>query len=270
MTTKTVLFQSATFASQSFMTRRSSTGDASRSIPPKALLHYPPSTPGHDCREFCAPEGTYQLINQVFFRSLTPLFSTGTTASLVSIKYKETIGNQLQRYTPQPGARSFRGIFGNSHGDSDEDSVVARPSSLSSSSSSFRNNNNKNSITPVSPTPIPEEKATSFTIPKLGSSLEGPSFASPQLSPSPSTSESSTTLALFSRNSSMTRRTSRGNVTKTNSSLVSQIITNNELAKILVARTSEDTNLFYNCGSTFVWVDAFGHPKVNYSTLLWL
>ncbi|KAI8096601.1 WD40-repeat-containing domain protein [Halteromyces radiatus] len=55
-------------------------------------------------------------------------------------------------------------------------------------------------------------------------------------------------------------RKPKTNITKTNSSFVQRIITNDQLAKILVARTSEDTNLFYNCGSNFVWMDASCQP----------
>ena len=311
----------------------------------------PPSNPGHECQEFQAPEGIYHLANQAFFRSLTPNFSIGTTASLVSIKYKETTFNNLQRYEPQPGARSYRRIFGstssstshdnnsnnnnNNNINSDEES---RTPSLSSSSSSYNNNNSNNSnnnnttssssssnnnnsnkylhphqghhyhqhggipVSPLSPS-IPEGQAVNnnSTIPKLGSSLEGPSFlsTSPPLPPnmiSPSLSTSTTNsnnyihgnsnnnsnsinnsngnssnnggFSFLSRNNSVSsRRKPRTNITKTTSSFVNKIVTNNQLAKILVARTSEDTNLFYNCGNSFVWIDAFGHPKVNHHFL---
>ncbi|KAI9484492.1 hypothetical protein BDB00DRAFT_133878 [Zychaea mexicana] len=304
----------------------------------------PPSNPTHECREFNAPEGIYQLAHQAFFRSLTPHFGIGSTATLVSIKYKETTPNYLQRYEPQPGARSFRRIFASSsssgshvhnHTHSDEGGGAgssSRTPSLSSSSSSYNRNINNNSkhhhnsnsntptmniftglSTPVSPSSVPEGHAVSNnsnSIPRLGSSLEGPSFLSTSpphiLSPSPSTSTTYSTsnythhtitttattsnnnnnnnsssssssnstsnnnngggFSFLSRNTSVNTRRNKSwttNITKTTSSFVSRIITNGQLAKILVARTSEDTNLFYNCGNSFVWVDAFGHPKVE-------
>lgn len=209
------------------------------------LPPYPPTTPDHDCRQFTAPEGTYHLGHSIFVNSMQPLYSVGTTASLVSIKYKETISNNLQRYEPQPGARSFRRIFGNGHSsntDSDEEHNIFRTPSLSSSSSSH-----KNTIgTPISHS-IPEE----------------PLPIDPSTSPTPTS-----TLSFLARNHTIGAGTNRHprkpktSITKTNSSFVQRIITNDQLAKILMARTSDDTNLFYNCGTSFVWVDASGHPKV--------
>ncbi|KAI8073741.1 hypothetical protein BDF21DRAFT_321981, partial [Thamnidium elegans] len=153
----------------SFLTRRHSTGDGTVNnsfvLPP-----YPPSTPDHDCRQFETPEGTYTLTHSIFVNSMQPLYSVGTTASLVSIKYKETISNNLQRYEAQPGARSFRRMFSNGHPtttsntttsntDSDEEPVFRTPS-LSSSSSSHKNTLG----TPLSHS-IPEEQIAIPTTP---------------------------------------------------------------------------------------------------------
>jgi hypothetical protein len=193
-----------------------------------------------------------------------PLYSVGTTASLISIKYKETVPNNLQRYEPQPGARSFRSMFtnhsNNSNGhngtDSDEDHPVFRTPSLSSSSSSHKN---ITTGTPLSHS-IPEEPT--MLIPKP--STNGDSTAG-SVSPTPNS-----TLSFLARNHTLGRhhtRKPKTSITKTNSSFVQRIITNDQLAKILMARTSEDTNLFYNCGTSFVWVDANGHPKVNLQIL---
>lgn len=190
---------------------------------------------------------------------MQPLYSVGTTATLVSIKYKEAISNNLQRYEPQPGARSFRRMFGNGHTpstsntDSDEEHVFRTPS-LSSSSSSHKNNIG----TPLSHS-IPEEQ---IAIPQ-SDTLVPPhnSVASPgSVSPTPTS-----TLSFLARNHTIGRhpKKPKTSITKTNSSFVQRIITNDQLAKILMARTSEDTNLFYNCGTSFVWVDAAGHPKVG-------
>lgn len=176
---------------------------------------------------------------------MQPLYSVGTTASLVSIKYKETISNNLQRYEPQPGARSFRRMFTpSSNNTTDSDEEHFRTPSLSSSSSSHKNNTVNS---PLSHS-IPEE-TTSITEP-------------PPTSPTPTS-----TLSFLARNHTISSgrhhpRKPKTSITKTNSSFVQRIITNDQLAKILMARTSDDTNLFYNCGTSFVWVDAAGHPKV--------
>ncbi|CAO3621105.1 unnamed protein product [Mucor hiemalis] len=182
---------------------------------------------------------------------MLPLYSVGTTASLVSIKYKETISNNLQRYEPQPGARSFRRMFTpSSNNTTDSDEEHFRTPSLSSSSSSHKNNTVNS---PLSHS-IPEE-ATSITEP-------------PPTSPTPTS-----TLSFLARNHTISSgrhhpRKPKTSITKTNSSFVQRIITNDQLAKILMARTSDDTNLFYNCGTSFVWVDAAGHPKEPLSRIV--
>jgi hypothetical protein len=239
----------------SFLTRRHSTGDGN-SPSSVVLPPYPPSTPDHVCREFTAPEGTYTLGHSIFVNGMQPLYSVGTTASLVSIKYKEAVSNNLQRYEPQPGARSFRRMFGhnNTHSstDSDEEHIIFRTPSLSSSSSSHKNNGLANG-TPLSHS-IPEEPIAIIPTESPGSS-----------SPTPTS-----TLSFLARNHTLGRhsRKPKTSITKTNSSFVQRIITNDQLAKILMARTSEDTNLFYNCGTSFVWVDAAGHPKEPLSRIV--
>ncbi|CEG70312.1 hypothetical protein RMATCC62417_06232 [Rhizopus microsporus] len=82
--------------------------------------------------------------------------------------------------------------------------------------------------------------------------------------PIPEDETSSTTkLSFLSRNHSRQHhsRKPKTSITKTNSSFVQKIITNDQLAKILMSRTSDDTNLFYNCGTSFIWMDASGNPK---------
>jgi hypothetical protein len=242
---------------------------------------------------------------------MQPLYSVGTTATLVSIKYKETASNNLNRYEPQPGARSFRRMFGsNGHSthsttittatstiastaatataasnaatDSDEEHVFGTPS-LSSSSSSHKNNISggtplSHSIPEEEPISIPNSNtnksdtflnASSSTSTLINAantsthSVNGTLNNGP-LSPSSASPIPTSTLSFLARNHTIGRhpRKPKTSITKTNSSFVHRIITNDQLAKILMARTSEDTNLFYNCGTSFVWMDAAGHPKV--------
>jgi hypothetical protein len=197
---------------------------------------------------------------------MQPLYSVGTTASLVSIKYKETVSNNLQQYEPQPGARSFRRMFGhnnnstppsNSTTDSDEEHIIFRTPSLSSSSSSHKNTNGLTNGTPLSHS-IPEEPTQKIAI------IPTSNTTNTNESPGSSSPTPTSTLSFLARNHTLGRhpRKPKTSITKTNSSFVQRIITNDQLAKILIARTSEDTNLFYNCGTSFVWVDAAGHPKV--------
>lgn len=211
-----------------------------------------------------------------------PLYSVGTTASLVSIKYKETVPNNLQRYEAQPGARSFRNMFTthhhygsntqsttNSNTDSDEEHNnnhhhVFRTPSLSSSSSSHKNN----TLGTLLSHSIPEEPSIAIPNSKITTTSSSNSSGTDNtVLPSGSSSPTPTsTLSFLARNHTLGNnrhpRKPKTSITKTNSSFVQRIITNDQLAKILMARTSEDTNLFYNCGTSFVWVDAHGHPKV--------
>ncbi|KAI8352533.1 hypothetical protein BD560DRAFT_225287 [Blakeslea trispora] len=230
------ILQSTSHGVAGFLTRRHSTGDHNGHSP-LILPPYPPSVPEQICREFTAPEGTYTLGHSIFISSMHPLYSVGTTASLVSIKYKESVTNSLQRYEPQPGARNFRRMFSQGSTptvDLDED----------------QHNPPSHTLT--------EKEGPISVLPN------GPEHN--ELSPTPSSS----TLSFLSRNHTLHRHTRvpRISITKTHSSFVQQIITNDQLAKILMARTSEDTNLFYNCGTSFIWVDAAGHPKEPLSRMV--
>lgn len=68
--------------------------------------------------------------------------------------------------------------------------------------------------------------------------------------------------ALFNRSNKNIPRKPKNSITKTKSSFVSKIITNDQLAKVLSARTSEDAYLFYNVGTSFIWMDAASKPRV--------
>ncbi|CAO3644822.1 unnamed protein product [Cunninghamella echinulata] len=109
------------------------------------------------------------------------------------------------------------------------------PFSPTGNSPSYINNNNNNNNNSNSNTFSPQPTARSYS-------------SSSSLSSSP--------------------RKPKTNITKTNSSFVQKIITNGQLAKILVERTSEDTNLFYNCGSSFVWMDAACKPMEPLSRII--
>ncbi|KAL0137587.1 catabolite repression protein creC [Mucor lusitanicus] len=276
----------------SFLTRRHSTGDHSSNSNSIVLAPYPPTTPDHSCKQFNAPEGVYTLDHSIFVNSMHPLYSVGTTASLVSIKYKETAPNNLQRYEAQPGARSFRNMFSthhhhhhhphpstttnNSNTDSDEEHSssqqhhVFRTPSLSSSSSSHKNTTLG---TPLSHS-IPEEPTIAIPNSKISTTTSSNSSStdSTVIPPGSSSPTPTSTLSFLARNhtlgSNRHPRKPKTSITKTNSSFVQRIITNDQLAKILMARTSDDTNLFYNCGTSFVWVDAHGHPKEPLSRIV--
>ncbi|CAO3642589.1 unnamed protein product [Cunninghamella blakesleeana] len=294
------------------MIRRHSAGDTSVSQSTR-LPVYPPSTPDHNCAFFIAPEGAYNLAYKIFFRSLAPYYTVGTTASLVSIKYKETTPSSINRYEPQPGARNYRRFkFGNidvnNINDNDDINITASTTTLGSTVlmeedlSTLTNSTITNTYplsTPTSPITNEHNLQKRMTIPSTGyhdlSSNNTPTSSVP-FSPtsissyfnnnvnnnnnnntvsnnSNNNSNSNTflpqpTSRSYSSSSSSTARKPKTNITKTNSSFVQKIITNGQLAKILVERTSEDTNLFYNCGSSFVWMDAACKPMEPLSRII--
>ncbi|KAI8328983.1 hypothetical protein BC941DRAFT_214690 [Chlamydoabsidia padenii] len=237
----------------SFLTRRHSAGDTD-TVTSARLPVYPASNNDFNCPGFMSPEGTYLLAHQIFFRSLTPYYNVGTSASMVSIKYKETTHKDIKRYatTPKPINKSTTTRL-----DDEDDDELIPPYQLL----------NGNTI-PLSPgyadpsylsphgTTLPPFITRSQT--DASAIIQGRT----QYSPSISTSLSS------SMSSYSTPRKPKTNITKTNSSFVQRIITNEQLARILVARTSEDTNLFYNCGSNFVWMDASCRPMEPLSRII--
>jgi hypothetical protein len=97
----------------------------------------------------------------------------------------------------------------------------------------------------------------------------GPEFMSPKAllsfdndSISPLGNSGSSFSSLFGRSNKHNPRKPKNSITKTKSSFVNKIITNEQLAKVLAARTSDDSYLFYNVGTSFVWADAASKPKV--------
>ncbi|CAO3583080.1 unnamed protein product [Absidia cylindrospora] len=72
--------------------------------------------------------------------------------------------------------------------------------------------------------------------------------------------------ALFSRRNSMRylhspQRKPKNNLVKTKSSFVLRIIIHDRLTQVLANRTMEDSFVFFNVGTSFLWMDANGKPK---------
>ncbi|KAF9099160.1 hypothetical protein BGX29_007275 [Mortierella sp. GBA35] len=65
----------------------------------------------------------------------------------------------------------------------------------------------------------------------------------------------------FSSLFSSKRKKPKNNIAKTNSTFVSKITTNDNLAKILANRMNEDVYLFWNTGRTFTWSDLSQKPN---------
>ncbi|SAL99761.1 hypothetical protein [Absidia glauca] len=72
--------------------------------------------------------------------------------------------------------------------------------------------------------------------------------------------------ALFSRRNSVRymhspQRKPKNNLVKTKSSFVLRMIVHDRLAQVLANRTIDDSFLFFNIGTSFLWMDAKGKPK---------
>lgn len=215
-----------------------------------------------------SPEGAYHLANQIFFRSLTPYYNVGTSVSMVSIKYKESTNSNIDRYaTVLPTSDST--LYPKSNTTSSQHLGDSIPPShqLQKSNTIPLSPGYADSSSYLSPT----QQATS-SLPHITRSQTESSAITQgkQQSISTSLSSSMTSYSGMGGGTASSPRKPKTNITKTNSSFVQRIITNDQLAKILVARTSDDTNLFYNCGSNFVWMDASCRPMVSSIRLLYV
>ncbi|KAI8067151.1 WD40-repeat-containing domain protein [Gongronella butleri] len=129
------------------------------------------------------------------------------------------------------------------------------------------------SSTPLSPPPMDHASSNGNNT----TSSSPPPAPMPTMAPSVS-SATATTLdasqhdfsssfsSLFSRRNSVRfhntpQRKPRNNLTKTKSSFVLKIVIHDRLASILANRTIDDGFLFFNVGTSFLWMDARGKPK---------
>ncbi|RUP50935.1 hypothetical protein BC936DRAFT_137061 [Jimgerdemannia flammicorona] len=240
--------------------------------------HIPPSDPDFECRDFVAAEGQYVLKQDIFNETLLPAYTVGTTASLVSIKYKEYPShvNASNKSTSSSGDNvSAIDRVGETlvHGDSDDDAftpatTITGTSTPGASAPSSTTTSSSQLVPPLPPRP-PTITTPSTPPPVSDYALASPKSVGPPvlaIEGKGEAGESGFTMALFTRNKQPKKP--KNNLTKTNSSFVQKIVTNENLAKILSQRTSEDTYLFYNVGRCFVWMDATSKPKEPLSRIV--
>ncbi|KAK9763956.1 hypothetical protein K7432_008944 [Basidiobolus ranarum] len=173
------------------------------------------------CTCFVAVEGQYVLKESIFYEQLQPCITYGTQISLVSVRFKES-SNRIQ----------------NASGSIDSGSSERNGEIFMNSSKSEEMDEMENIFTR-------RESIVSDT--------SQPPFAKGGVTP-----EEAGFSSLFG---TVKRKKTKNNITKTTSSFVARIITNDNIAKILASRTNEDTYLFFNVGKTFLWCDLFGKPK---------
>ncbi|ORX92690.1 WD40 repeat-like protein [Basidiobolus meristosporus CBS 931.73] len=170
---------------------------------------------------FVAAEGQYILREDIIYEQLQPCFTYGTQISLVSVRFKES-SNKV----------SFAGSGSFENGFLEKNELFSGPSRSEEPDESESGLTRRDSI-------VSDTSQSPFG--KAGTTPEEAGFSS-----------------LFG---TVKRKKTKNNITKTTSSFVARIITNDNIAKILASRTSEDTYLFFNIGKTFLWCDLFGRPK---------
>ncbi|KAH8553503.1 WD40-repeat-containing domain protein [Umbelopsis sp. PMI_123] len=308
---------------------------------------FPPSNPDFKGDEFNSPEGVWKLRNEVYSETLLPHYQTGTHATLVSIKYKESnvsalgpaanltltnsatssVSDNLTSLTNSDKGDNATSVTAESEEDESmvETTLTASPA-VTLSPAAANTEDNKSSLTiPIKNTsgsaqslgyassPLSSSASTASTIyvppngPQRALSINtaslynshqqslsspvvpvgpisssytnahsGTEFMSPKpylsfdsdTAASPLGSSGNSFSSLFGRSNKHNPRKPKNSITKTKSSFVSKIITNDHLAKVLAARTSDDAYLFYNVGTSFVWMDSASKPKEPLSRII--
>ncbi|ORX61355.1 WD40 repeat-like protein [Hesseltinella vesiculosa] len=149
------------------------------------------------------------------------------------------------------------------------------PTLLSNPPSTFHQHLHPSSPTPTSSTPLstthdplPSVSVTT-PIPTLSVSTSittNHSTGLPTESPANQHDFSASFSSLFTRRNSVRyphtqQRKPRNNLTKTKSSFVQKMVVHDRLASILANRSLEDGFLFFNVGTSFLWMDAQSKPK---------
>jgi hypothetical protein len=137
--------------------------------------------------------------------------------------------------------------------------VYVPPRSLSINTASLYNSNQQSLSSPVVST---GPMSSSYTNAHFGTEFMSPKAFDSDITASPLGTSGNSFSSLFGRVGKHNPRKPKNSITKTKSSFVNKIITNEQLAKVLAARTSDDSYLFYNVGTSFVWMDAASKPKV--------
>ncbi|KAI8875742.1 hypothetical protein K501DRAFT_201970 [Backusella circina FSU 941] len=265
----------STLAANSFQQNRNNTP------PPKVVVHFPPTNKEFSCSEIRAPDGIYPLLHETFFETIAPQFATGTRASVTSSKYKrdDSSGDDedLLFITPTaalpiPNSRNGGLTASSSTSSMHGLSIVTSPqhNKLNSQPSPYlpMSPSYQQSITPTQSTPLH----------MLGTSHELASNDHHDYFTSASYNNGSSSVGSFSslftggrsmsktpssvRNNSIVGSKPKNHLAKTKSSFVLRFLIHDNLQKVLATKTKEDQFVFFNIGSSFIWVDGQNKPKV--------
>ncbi|SAL95558.1 hypothetical protein [Absidia glauca] len=324
----------------------------------KLLKPCPASNKEFNCDTFHAIEGTYHLVNDLYFDTIAPQFSAGTRATILDVRPKElakssssatttsTGGDSataVSTSTPVSSSTTTEPIYQHDEDDPVEDNdndyeedlstgtlppllAAARTAStpiifqqpapqlspslqhvstpfpldsrstalpiavplVSSGPSHSRTTSAGLPVPPTSTASTPfltlthpySTSATSSNDPATGTTTVPPETQSNGVTENGSSSSSSSShngiadlstsvsslSALFSRRHSVRylhspQRKPKNNLVKTKSSFVLRIILHDRLAHHLANRSIDDGFLFFNVGTSFLWMDAKGKPK---------
>lgn len=317
--------------------------------------HFPPTNKDFSCTELHTPDGIYPLLHETFYETIAPQFTTGTRASVVSVKDEHfhitnnessedeglIIGGPSFSMTPVKSAalpipnaassssskRSLRNTLTTSsstssvhNANSNGLQVLTSPQKIMTSS----NGNNASpyspystsfSTTPTSSSQLPPQPvaqhphqqqqqqfasgsymmsssqdlgmsnlsvshtnndyslSSSFNnnasnINNIGSvgslsSLFGKSVNTPGARSTPQLSSSIARSMSTSMSSSNNISKPKNHLSKTNSTFVLRFLIHEHLHKMMSSHGLGDEFLFFNIGSSFIWVDSNSKPKVG-------
>lgn len=241
----------------------------------KVIVHFPPSNKEFSCNELNTTDGIYPMLHETFYETIAPQFATGTRSCVVSVKEKKDSSDEEGSVSQSSTSSNNNHPFGLSM-----TPVMPIPNarkhvrSRSSVSSSLGHSASSTGLTVVTThQKVPSYVPFSPSFPQTPTSQGFGSLASQELEENNGHSVGSLS-SLFKPTQQLSTSTGRNNtifnnsiskpknhLAKTKSTFVLRFLVNENLQKILSSKTAEDHYLFYNIGSSFIWVDAKSKSK---------
>ncbi|RCH98403.1 hypothetical protein CU098_008512 [Rhizopus stolonifer] len=215
------------------------------------------------------------MLHETFYETIAPQFATGTRSCVVSVKEKKDSSDEEGSVSQSSTSSNNNHPFGLSM-----TPVMPIPNarkhvrSRSSVSSSLGHSASSTGLTVVTThQKVPSYVPFSPSFPQTPTSQGFGSLASQELEENNGHSVGSLS-SLFKPTQQLSTSTGRNNtifnnsiskpknhLAKTKSTFVLRFLVNENLQKILSSKTAEDHYLFYNIGSSFIWVDAKSKSK---------
>lgn len=282
------------YASRS--TSTSTTGTSPTTAAARLLQPFPPTNKDFECKELHTPDGTFPLACEIYASTIHPQFAQGTQCSVVcNLKPSSSSSStrlpppsEFLAMTPVSTDTTTNGTTAAAADSSEDENGLYfgldkhvkksmalpipnatasrhyhhRPIASSSSSSveqqsgTLRSGTHHGGGFNVTP-------STSTTNENASGEKENDFVSTSSLGANSSVGSLS---SLFSRNSfrqSHHNRRPRNSLAKTKSSFILRVSMHDQLQKILASRTADDTYVFYNQGTSFIWADGTQKVKVK-------